>query len=259
MFVKFKEGKQKEIVQKAIIKAGSERALSKITAIPKISIYKYKFEITNIPDDRLKKLSNFLGVSEEILEESILIKLDRNWGRIKGGVNCVAKKIKNGTLANEIEKLRHISSKRMKKWHKNMKENHPKHYHIWQYERFKKVGRGYLYYLDNEIPVRNLLEKKIGDYLIQECIAFEYEPYINVNGKAYFPDFKVGLKLIEVTSWTHPGNDRITKLNKKIKDYGDEGFEIVLFIPKQARKFYKEINGSIVSTLPELKKFLMPL
>ncbi len=113
-----------------------------------------------------------------------------------------------------------------------------------------------MFNLDNEIPVRNLLEKKVGDFLIQEEFAFEYEPYINIKGKAYFPDFKIDTKIIEITAWTHPDNDKLSKLNKKIKDYKDKGFEVVLFIPNHVRKFYKETKGSIISTLPELKNFL---
>lgn len=257
MVLKFKKGVQKEIICRAINKAGSERKLCKILTLSKGSVYKYKFELTCVRTDRLEKILKFVDEDISKYKDDILEQLPENWGKIKGGKNCVLKKIREGKLEYEIERLRKISSKRMKKWHKDMKENHPKQYHVWQYERFKKVGRGYLHCLDNEIPVRNLLEKKIGDYLIQECIGFEYEPYINVNGKVYFPDFKISSKIIEITAWMHPDNNRITKLNKKIKDYRNSGFEVILFIPKQARKFYKEIEGSIISTLPELKDFLI--
>ena len=79
----------------------------------------------------------------------------------------------------------------MKKWHKTMKKTNPEKYYKWQYERFKKVGRGYGFTLKDKTPVRNLLEKQIGDFLIMKRIEFEYEPLIRHGKKAYFPDFKV--------------------------------------------------------------------
>ncbi|MBI2654393.1 hypothetical protein HYX02_06325 [Candidatus Woesearchaeota archaeon] len=259
MVLKFKKGVQKEIICRAITKAGSERKLCKILTLSKGSVYKYKFELTCVRTDRLEKILKFIDEDLSKYKNEILEHLPKNWGQIKGGKNCVLKKIREGTLQYEIERLRKISSKRMKKWHKYMKKNLPKQYHIWQYERFKKVGRGYLYCLDNEIPVRNLLEQKIGNFLIQESIGFEYEPYINVDGKVYFPDFKIDDKIIEVTEWKHPNKDRISHIKKKLKDYNKLGYKVVFFIPSLTRKFYKEFEGSIVSNLPELKKFLTPL
>ena len=144
----------------------------------------------------------------------------------------------------------------MKQWHKEMRERFPEEYYVWQYERFKKVGRGDSNKLENKILVRNKLEKKMRDFLILNGFKFEYEPYINVSGKAYFPDFKIGNKIIEATEWKHPDKDKIMKLNKKIKDYRKQGFEVVLYIPEIFRKFYKEIECSIISELAPLKAFL---
>jgi len=258
MFLKLKKGKQKEIIQKAITKAGSERKLCKVIDMSKGALYRYKSELGNIPKYRLRKIVKFLSEDMIIYSKYILEDLPKNWGRVKGGINCVNKKKKEGIFQETIERLRKVSSKRMKQWHKEMKENYPKKYHMWQYERFKKVGRGYTYELMNKVLVRNMLEKTIGDFLISNKIKFEYEPYVNIKGRAYFPDFKIKNNIIEVTEWRHPDKDKISKLKKKIKDYKENHFDAILYIPKSVRKFYKSIDGSIISTLPELKKALMP-
>jgi len=258
MFLKLKKGKQKEIICRAITKAGSERKLCKTLNLSKGALYRYKSELGNIPRNRLQKILTFLDEDIKKYEKYILEDLPKNWGRIKGGINCINKKKKEGTFQETVERLRKVSSSRMKQWHKQMKEKYPKKYHIWQYERFKKVGRGYTYMLMNKVPVRNVLEKLVGDFLILSNIKFEYEPYINIKGKAYFPDFKIKNKIIEVTEWKHPDKDKISKLKKKIKDYKENHFDVILYIPESVRKFYKSVDGSIVSTLPELKKSFMP-
>lgn len=258
MFLKLKKGKQKEIIKKAITKAGSERKLCKIINMSKGALYRYKSELGNIPKYRLQKIVKFLSVDMSIYSKYILEDLPKNWGRVKGGINCVDKKKKEGIFQETIERLRKVSSKRMKHWHKEMKENYPEKYHMWQYERFKKIGRGYTYKLMNKVLVRNILEKSIGDFLISNKIKFEYEPYVNIKGRAYFPDFKIKNKIVEVTEWKHPDKDKISKLKKKIKDYKENHFDVILYIPKSVRKFYKSVDGSIISTLPELKEYLLP-
>jgi|GEM_PF-1581057 len=258
MFLKFKKGKQAKFIIQAIIKAGSERKLAKIIGIPKGTIYGYKFEVNNISDVRFKIILGFLGDPYSKYRQHIIKELPSNWGKVKGGINCVVKKKQDGTFRETIEKLRKVSSKRMKNWHDQMKRDYPKEYHIWQYERFKKVGRGYTYHLKNQIPVRNKLERKIGNFLISEGINFEYEPYLNVGGKAYFPDFKTNNIVIEVTEWMHPSSKKLAYLNKKIKDYKFNSMVVIMFIPPNIRKFYKEIDGycNITSTLQDLKELL---
>ena len=258
MFLKLQKGKQKEIIQKAIIKAGSERKLCKAVKISKGALHRYKFEIVNIPKNRFLDMLKFLNIDLGAYKAFVIEELPDNWGRVKGGINCVARKKEEGTFQDTVERLKKVSSKLMKQWHKNMRENHPREYHIWQYERFKKVGRGYIHCLVNGIKVRNLLEKRVGDYLIMNDFRFEYEPYLNIKGKVYFPDFKVGNKVIEVTEWRHPDKDKMIYLKNKINLYRVNKLKAVFFIPKTVRKFYKGIEGSIISTLPDLKKSLMP-
>lgn len=256
MFYKFKKGKQRELIQKAITKAGSERKLAKMTGIPNGSIYNLKFEKRNLSESNVMKLLNFLNIEKKEIQREVLEILPDNWGQIKGGKNLIKKKIKEGTLEETIERLKKASSKRMKKWHKDMKENEPKRYYIWQYERFKKIGKGYPFTLLNGIKVRNLLEKEVGDLLVNNFSSFMYEPYLNIGSKAYFPDFIYENIIIEVTEWKHPDKDKIQKLIRKSKDYKKEGFIVCFFIPERYRKFYKEIKSPIISTLPELKEFI---
>lgn len=256
MFVKFKKNKLRSIINIAIKKAGSERKLCKIVGFSKIALYYYKNELYNIPKDRLLKILNVINSSFEFHSSHIMEILPENWGQIKGGINCVKKKKSEGTFDFHILKLKKISSKRMKEWHRHMKVNFPKEYYIWQYERFKKVSRGYSCKLANGIFVRNNLEKEVGDFLLAKRIDFQYESYINIDGKVYFPDFKIGNKIVEVTGWKHPGNKKIFKLRKKFKDYNNAGFNTILFVPLPFRKFYKMFESFTLSDFEELNKVL---
>lgn len=252
MFYKFKKGKQKKLMQRAINIAGSERKLSKLTGIPKSSIYYLKFEKRNMSDTNTEKICAVLGIKKEDIKKDLISILPHNWGRKKGGVNLIKLKIEKGILDKTIAKLKESSSKRMKKWHRYMKKNEPEKYHIWQYERFKKIGKGYPFTLQNGIRVRNRLEKEVGDYLIKKFPNALYEPYVNINGKAYFPDFVNGNRIFEVTEWRNPTKKKIRYLKKKIKDYIKNKYDVSLFIPKKYRKFYKEIEGYIISDLSEM-------
>ena len=258
MFLKLKKGKQKEVIQKAIDKAGSERKLCKYFRLSNGALYRYKSELGNIPNKRLESILTYVGIDMTEFKNNILKEMPNNWGRVKGGINCVAKKRIDGVFKETVERLRKASSKRMKEWHTYMKKEHPKEYHLWQYERFKKIGGGYKYRLINDIQVRNPLEKEIGDFLILNRVPFEYEAYVNIKGKAYFPDFKINNLIIEVTEWKHHDRNRLLMFKRKIDKLKESGFEVVLFIPNRVRKFYKGFEGSIVSTLPELKEVLMP-
>lgn len=254
MFYQFKEGDQRKLIQRAIAKSGSEIKLSKLTKIPKGSISSIKLEKRNLSEKYAIELCKFLNISIEDMDYIGL--LPSNWGQVKGGRNLIQNKIKEGTLKDTVEVLRKVSSKRMKQWHKFMKENNTKEYYLWQYERFKKVGRGYSFALKNGTKVRNILEKKIGNFLSTLPAHFEYEPYVNIKGKVYFPDFKYNNLIIEVTEWKHPSPDKMKILNRKCEDYRSANYRFCFFIPKPYRKFYKGLHGSIVSTLPDLRDFI---
>lgn len=255
-YVKFKSGKQSELIKLGIKILGSERALAYFLKTSKISVYRYKFEQVNLPEIFLDKLVVKYPKFRKFLRY-IELRLPNNWGKIKGGLNCVIKKEKMGTLDKEIVKLKMLSSERMKQWHAYMKKNEPRKYHTWQYKRFKKVGRGYNLKLGNGIMVRNKLEQTIGNFLLENNFKFEYEPYFKFTHRACFPDFVVGKIIIEVSAWMHPEKTKLERLNDKFRSYLDNGFCAALFVPPHLRKFYKEIRGPVISNLPDLKNFLI--
>jgi|SaaInlStandDraft_7_1057024.scaffolds.fasta_scaffold00839_5 hypothetical protein len=254
MYVKLKKGEQKKLVITAIAKAGSERKLCVKIEVPKGSLYKYKNEITNIPCDRFNKILQYLGDRNNKSKSYIIEILPKNWGRQKGGINCILKKKSRGIFEETIRRLNENSSK----WHKKMKLIDPIKYHRSQFEKFMKVGRGYNYALNNGIKVRNKLEQYIGNYLIKLGLEFEYEPLLKIKEKVYFPDFRIKDKIIEVTGWQHPSKERLLYLSSKIHNYNANRCKIILFVPLKIRKFYKAMDCPLISTLPKLKEHIMP-
>jgi hypothetical protein len=250
MFYKFVKGEQRKLLLKAIAKAGSERKLAELSGIPESSIYFLKFEKRNISERYLAGLIKFLNINMSNLKNFQI--LPSNWGQIKGGKNLIKQKRRENTLQETVERLRKVSSKRMIMWHKYMKKNHPEKYHVLQYERFKKIDGGYKFILKNGVKVRNKLEKEVGNFLVDNFFGFKYEPYLNINGNVYFPDFLYKKVIIEVTEWKSPDNRKIRRLATKIKDYRTAGYVVCFYIPSAYRKFYKELDSPVLSNLSKL-------
>lgn len=258
MFIKLKKGFQKYLILQAIKKAGSERKLSLKLGIPNSTIYFYKFEKRNFTDIRFTNICNFLDIPLDKINKKILVYLPNNWGKIKGGKQSIKSQRIRGVFNSNIKKLKKLSSKRMKEWHKMMKENFTEEYYKLQYKRFRKIGNKPLLKTKANIMVRNKFEKEVVDFLFNKNLKFEYEPYLNINNKAYFPDLVVnGNIIIEVTAWKHPDLLRITYLKRKIKDYKKKGYSVYFYIPLRYRNFYKEIDKFVISDL-ELIPNLMP-
>lgn len=254
MYYKFKKGKQKKLFSQAIAKAGSERKLAKLSGIPKGSISDLKLEKRVLSENYAKKVCNFLNINlEDMNYEKIL---PHNWAQVKGGKKLIELKKQRGEFQETVERLRKVTHQRLVKWHREMKKNKPEEYYKKQYERFKKVNRGYQFSLKNGIKVRNKLEQKVGNFLYENFKKIEYEPYFNFDGKAYFPDFKYKKVLVEVTEWKHPTEKRIQMLLKKTKDYKKAGFVICFYVPRVYRKFYKFLNSPVITNLSELKDFI---
>jgi len=251
MFVKLLKGIQKQLISRAIRKAGSERKLSKMIGIPKSTIYEYKYERMNLPLERFEKLLSFLGLSIKKYKIEYLLE---NWGRVKGGVNCVKNKILNGTLKSNLEKARK-KTKGIKSWHVKMRRKDPVKYHLIQYEHFKKIG-GYKYKTLRGELVRNSLEKEIADFLYLNGLNYSYEKLIKGSKNYYFPDFEVNSIIIECTMWK--GFEKAYKLRDKIKDLQSIGIKVYVFVPSNLRSFYKVIDSYLISSLEELKTKLSP-
>ena len=101
MYVELDLNYQKEIVQKAVKKAESERKLSKILNIPKSSINEYK-NGRKLPLSRYKNIIKFLGIDSEIAKEMIKKILDDNWKQKLGGEEVVRIKKENGRILKVI-------------------------------------------------------------------------------------------------------------------------------------------------------------
>ncbi|MCM8774701.1 MAG: hypothetical protein NC820_08265 [Candidatus Omnitrophica bacterium] len=128
-------------------RAGSYRALEKLTTIPKGSLCGY-LKGRLVTEKRLKILLDFLNI--KTLEYR---KLPLDWRQIKGGINCVKIKKQKGVFERNLKKMHKASSDRMKGWHREMKKNKPKEYYSLQYSRFKKVW---------DISFKHLKEIKLG-------------------------------------------------------------------------------------------------
>jgi len=251
MFVSMHKGELKKLMVAAIQKAGSERKLAKATGIPSITIYYYKNEMYNISEERFSAIICLLGMPEETANAKVKCKLPANWGRVKGGKNCLAAKKMKGTWQSNFRKMMRGSSKNLKAWHKKMKKEHPIDYHLDQYRRFKKIG-GYKYTTRRGEKVRNILEKKVADLLYEDGFAYEYEPLVKGLKNYYFPDFKIGPLIIECTMWR--GEEKAYKLLHKIRDLEKAGFEVIVVVPPELRRFYKALDTYLTTDFSELEK-----
>ncbi len=258
MYYKFKSGKLKNLLKQAIAKAGSERKLSKMVSMPKGTIYHLKSETRNLSEQNARKILQFLDIEMSDILGDIVEQLPDNWGQRKGGKIQVLKLKQVGKFDKSMKQLRISSSVYMKNWHRKMRINNPEEYHKWQYERFKKIDGGYKHSLSNGTKIRNELERLVGNFLLKHLKSIDYEPYINVNGKAYFPDFKFKNKIIEVTEWKNPSLKKLNYLKKKVSDCKLAGYSVCFFVPERYRKFYKALDCLVVSDLSELLDFVCP-
>ncbi len=245
MYLRIDKNQQENLINKAIKKAGSYRNLAKILKIPKASIYNYKFE--TIPKNRFDRIVSFLGIKNS--KKLIIEELNDNWKQVIGGKNCVKRKKEKNTFNKQLEEARKRNSEKLKDWHKSMKNNSPKEYHLIQYSRFKKIG-GYKYRTKKGELVRNLLEKQTADFLYENKIGYLYEPLVEADKKYFFPDFLISNKvIIECTMWR--GESKAYKLREKIKHLKKK-YKVFVLIPKSLYKYYKILNHRLILGFDEL-------
>lgn len=106
--------------------------------------------------------------------------------------------------------------------------------------------------------MRNKLEKEVFDFLHLENINFQYEPCLRIKEHVFFPDFLLGNVIIECTFWNNSTKERLDYLKTKIKSYEAASYHVVFFIPKNCRKFYKEIDSFVVSGFVQLYNRIAP-
>jgi len=240
MYVEIDKEIQSNLFRKAISKAGSERKLAKFVQIPSSMIYFYKNSLYRLPYSRFVAIFNFLDLNEIDFSFELI---DANEYHSKGGKITYAKFKKSNRFSAIHKKMRLASSLKMKGWHKYMKRERRKEYYELQYSRFKKIG-GYRVMAEKGHFVRNQLEKEVADLLYERKIDYNYEPYICVFEKVYFPDFVFGKTIIECTSWK--GVQKAYSLRKKIVKLEKAGFSVFVVVPKALRSFYKLIEKNII-------------
>ncbi|MCU0642398.1 MAG: helix-turn-helix domain-containing protein, partial [archaeon] len=212
MFLRLRRGLLKDITSRAINKSGNIRKLEKETGISRSALSRFYNEKRSINSKDLAKLADYLRI--KIKNKDILKETPDNMRQINGGKRCVELKKRRGTFAKQLELCHKKSSEYMKKLHKEMKKNSPKEYYRSQYEKFKKIGN-YKYTTDNNEKVRNELERDLANALKKAKIDYQYEPFILIDNKAFFPDFLINNKIIiECTAWR--GYDKAIKLKEKI-------------------------------------------
>ena len=99
-----------------IAKIGSERKLAKLCNVSKSSVNDYRTEKVNISEHRLKMFCNLSKISSNKLLKDV-VRLNDNWGQVKGGIECVNSKKRKGTYALQLKSAQ-------KQWHKFMKKYH---------------------------------------------------------------------------------------------------------------------------------------
>lgn len=244
MYIKLDKNQQKDLINKAIKKAGSYRNLAETLKIPKASICNYKSE--TIPKNRFDLIVNFLEIKNP--ERLIIKKLNDNWKQVIGGKNCVKRKKEKNIFNKQLKKAQKKGALKLKEWHKSMKENNPEKYYLIQYSRFKKIGK-YKYKTKRGELVRNLLEKQTADFLYGKGINYQYEPLIKADNKYFFPDFVLnGNIIIECTMWR--GEIKAYKLKEKIRHLEKE-YKVFVLIPKSLYKYYKILNNHLIFELED--------
>jgi len=235
---------QNEIISEAIKKAGSIRLLGKKLGIAKTTLFNYSHG-TLIPDKFFCRLCDFLKINKEKI---ILESFPDNFRQIIGGKRCIIKKKEKGTFSRDMKLLQDIQSKKLKKWHKEMKLKNPDKYYLLQYSRFKKIGE-YKFKTKKGEKVRNILEKEVADILYHLGINYQYEPLVRIKNRAFFPDFLIDDNIIiECTMWR--GTSKAYKLKDKINCLKGK-YQIYVVIPKNLYRYYETLKYHLVLGLDE--------
>lgn len=247
MYYRLKRNDREKIITKASKMMGGMKNLSLKLKIPKSALYLYYNGKRAINEKNLNKILELSKIN--LKEESIIEKLPNNYKQILGGKKVVLTKINNGTFEKQMKLCHKGSSKYMKNLHKILKKTKPEEYYKGQYEKFKKMG-GYKFTTKNGEKVRNKLELEVANNLKELGLKYKYEQYINIDGKAFFPDFLIDNKIIiECTMWR--GYDKAIKLKEKI-EFLTKKYKVYVLIPKPLNKYYKILNSHVIFGLDDI-------
>ncbi|MDP3027000.1 MAG: helix-turn-helix domain-containing protein [Nanoarchaeota archaeon] len=249
MYFILRKGVLRDLISKALKKAGNIRKLEINVKISRSTLSRYYNEKIAIKKENLDKLLDYLNTS--IKKEDIAEELSDNWKQIKGGKRCVEEKKKNGNYQEQLKQCQKKGVKGIRLWHRNMKKNNPKKYYLMQYEKFKKIG-GYKFTTENGEKVRNKFEKDTADILKNLKVDYKYEPLIKIGNKGFFPDFLINNNIIiECTEWR--GSDKAIKLKNKIEFLKKE-YKVFVLIPKPLKRYYETLNHHLLLGMDDLKE-----
>ncbi len=134
--------------------------------------------------------------------------------------------------------------------------------HLWMQwfkEGLKVTGKRIYTGPKNEKMV-NELELKVALQLFKSGIKYKYEPFLRVEDKKFYPDFKTGDNIIECCYWE--SEDRWLYLATKFSIYHGSGFNCIL-VTKRACSKYFHLIPDFVKILKEedvhdISAFLLP-
>lgn len=244
MYYRLKKYFLQKIFSTAGKKTGTMANLVKVSGIPKSTLYEYKNGSRVIPHVPLRRI---LVISNKKMDKhAILETFPHNWRQVRGGKNCVKKKIIDGTLSNQLIFARKKARIASSQWHKNMREHSPEEYYQFQHTKFKLIGHD-KYITKKGERVRNLFERETANWLFRHKIKYVYEPLIKIDGKTFFPDFLIDNKtIIECTAWK--GYDKAVKLQDKIS-FLEKKYNVFVLIPKALYNYYQTLNNRVIFEL----------
>ncbi|MBI2543179.1 MAG: hypothetical protein HYW24_03265 [Candidatus Aenigmarchaeota archaeon] len=178
-----------------------------------LSSYIFEQMISEFPE--LKKFENF-----------IVDKRDDNWGSKKGwklALKTIRKKLKNDVSYRNkwIEKCKVGGAN-------NIKLGPIKNWEI----GFRNIGRRRFIGPKGE-KMFTKSEYELAKYFNENKIPYVYEPKLEINGRNYFPDFKIRGFLIERCGLV--SKNYFISLNRKLKDYNKLKKKVIIVMPKRMR------------------------
>ena len=245
-FYNLEKNRLKDLLQKAISKAGSIRKLESQLHIPQTSISDYFHERRLIPELRLQKI--LLFTKEKLYSSDIKKIEDSNWRQKMGGKRAVELKKLNGTYDSQLYTSQQKGLYYMQTWHQTMRDIYPHWYQEFQKENLKKSGR-YKFLTSRGELVRNRLELEMAQLLDHLHIPYIYESKVVIGKQVFFPDFFIEPNiLIECTMWR--GVEKSLELQRKIEILSP-AYRVFVVIPKGLNKYYTILSKHLVKGVEE--------
>lgn len=227
----FLNDKQKELITKyKELKNCTWRELSKVFNVDWKTIRDWRDEEYSISDlvfdkiiDEFPQLSKF--------KNFITVKLDDNWGAIKGAYES------HKTVRKKLKIDKNFREKWIKKCRiggiNNIKKGYIKNWEV----GFRKISKRQVKGPMDEMMF-NKGEKNIAELLLRMGQNYQYEPLINLNGNHYFPDFLVNDIIIERCGLL--SKKYFQSVKKKFKDYESWKGKVIIVISKKTMKIFKK-------------------